>query len=742
MNYAASFRLLAAITCVLIASAVSLARTTRCQEPKPGTHTLRTLDDYFPFSPPKTIAEWESQRSQLRDRLLVSLGLWPLPEKTPLNPVRHSSIDRGDYLVEKVFFESMPGFFVTGNLYRPKHISAPAPGVLCPHGHWNNGRFLMTSNDEIQREIASGAEQFESNARSVLQARCATLARMGCVVFHYDMIGNADSQQIPASVSHGFSERRPEMEDRSSWGLFSPQAELRFQSVMGLQTWNSIRALDFLESLPEVDRTRIGVTGASGGGTQTFILGAIDPRPSVAFPAVMVSTGMQGGCTCENCCNLRIDAGNVAFAAMFAPKPMGLTAANDWTKEMTTKGFPELQQIYRMYGHEDCVHLTSRIEFGHNYNQVSREAMYAWFNTHLKLGLASTAESPMEVLPPEQLTVFDEEHPRPEGGPDFERTLMRQWDEDSRRQLSWDNVRSPSDQETLVAQLHTAFACIIAHRAGTSKFVHQSGIVDGDVAWREEDFFTSGNGLETRIIKVSPATADDTAVKRIVIVLTENGIADWKTLVSTGLGSLVHNDDLLVGIDLVGQGVLADSDNPKSENRLVQNGRRAAAYTFGYNRSVLAQRAAQVIDLVKAFRAAESNVMDKNASPSQGVLQREIWLVSTDRTSPIACVASTALNANELTGMAVATNGFRFESQSEFEDPNFLPGVVKYGDLHGCLSLEPQRRLLIANEDPSSMPDVLKSYELSGLVANLRFAAPKTDSELWAAIREWITKDH
>src|ERR1051325_10436318 len=113
---------------------------------------------------------------------------------------------------------------------------------------------------------------------------------------------------------------------------------------MGLQTWNSIRALDFVTSLPDVDASRIGVTGASGGGTQTFILCAVDPRPAVEFPAVMVSTAMQGGCTCENASLLRIHTGNIEFAALFAPKPQGMTCANDWTKEMSTKGFPELKQ--------------------------------------------------------------------------------------------------------------------------------------------------------------------------------------------------------------------------------------------------------------------------------------------------------------------------------------------------------------------------------------------------------------
>ena len=104
-----------------------------------------------------------------------------------------------------------------------------------------------------------------------------------------------------------------------------------------------MRSLDFLLTLPEVDSERIAMTGASGGATQTMLLAAIDDRVNLSFPCVMVSTAMQGGCTCENASLLRINTGNVEFAALFAPKPQGMNTANDWTKELAVKGFPELQ---------------------------------------------------------------------------------------------------------------------------------------------------------------------------------------------------------------------------------------------------------------------------------------------------------------------------------------------------------------------------------------------------------------
>src|SRR5712692_7191608 len=195
----------------------------------------KDLNGYFPMKVPASKEAWEQRRKELPEQVLDTLGLWPMPEKTALHPVIHGKIDRDDYTIEKVFFASYPGHYVSGNLYRPKLSGGRQPpeqkhpAVLSPHGHWENGRFFERNEKEAQKEIDSGAEKTMEGARYPLQARCAQLARMGCVVFHYDMVGYADSKQIAHRA-----------------GFNDAEAELQLQSFLGLQTWNTVRALDFL----------------------------------------------------------------------------------------------------------------------------------------------------------------------------------------------------------------------------------------------------------------------------------------------------------------------------------------------------------------------------------------------------------------------------------------------------------------------------------------------------------------
>src|SRR5438445_7801996 len=177
---------------------------------------------------------------------------------------------------------------------------------------------------------------------------------------------------------------------------------------MGLQTWNSIRALDCLESLPEVDKKRLACTGESGGGTQTFMLGAVDDRLAAQAPVVMVSHVMQGGCGCENMPGLRVEYSNMEIAAAAAPRPQIMVAATgDWTKDMPKVEGPAVESIYRLFGAPEKLRYV-QFDFGHNYNQTSREAVYDWFG-HVLLDhpdSVSLKEAPYTKEPDADLRVF------------------------------------------------------------------------------------------------------------------------------------------------------------------------------------------------------------------------------------------------------------------------------------------------------------------------------------------------
>ena len=214
------------------------------QDGPPQDHRLgdlRTLNSFFPFKSVTNLAEWKQRQLEIKRRILVSQGLWPLPTRTPLNAVIHGRVERDDYVVDRVFFESIPGNYVTGSLYRPKQGSGPFPVILSPHGHWNEGRFYDAGVETVSKQIETGAEQFVQGGRYPLQARAVQLARMGCMVFHYDMTGYADSVQLGHRPDRWKHLDRPE-----GWGFMSVQADLRLQNMMGLQTWNSMRAVDFL----------------------------------------------------------------------------------------------------------------------------------------------------------------------------------------------------------------------------------------------------------------------------------------------------------------------------------------------------------------------------------------------------------------------------------------------------------------------------------------------------------------
>ena len=426
----------------------------------------RTLDDRF--DPPRYTSRdaWNTRASYIREHILASAGLLPMPTKSELKPVVSGEIRHDDYIVSKVRFESAPGFYVTGNLYRPIG-DGPFPAILSPHGHWTNGRL-------------------ENSDVTSIPGRAIGLARLGFVVFSHDMIGYADSRQL----THSFGSPREEL-----WGL----------SLGGLQLWNSIRALDFLETLPYVRKDGFGATGESGGGTQTFLLAAVDPRVTVAAPVNMLSLHMQGGCVCENMPNLRVDINNVEIAATIAPRPMLMVSATgDWTNETLEKEYPAVRAIYGLFNAESKVHAV-RMDAPHNYNKDSREAVYAWMSRWMRGAPADVkiTEQPFTVDPAEKLLVF------PPGGrlpseAETAESLTRHWIDAARDRVAMRRSR-PRDPELDAAFRHALGfgaqgADTASPAAATSRRVAVVAGVDDEVVRA-----LKGAGFETRTVNIETA---------------------------------------------------------------------------------------------------------------------------------------------------------------------------------------------------------------------------------------------
>ncbi len=331
------------------------------------------------------IESWEKRAQKIRKGIIAGMQLQEMPEISgSFNPVFKNTRIMDGYIVENIAIESFPGFYITGNLYRPAVKREKYAAILCPHGHKKDKRFTGD-----------------------VQIRSAVLARMGAIVFAYDMVGYGESHQVSHEI---------------------PIALL-------LQTWNSRRVLEYLISRPDVDSDRIGMTGGSGGGTQTFILTAIDDRIKVSVPVVQVSAHFFGGCVCESGMPIHKrdnhQTNNVEIAALCAPRPLLLISNGaDWTRNTPRIEYPYIQRVYALYDAEhkvENVHLPSE---KHDYGYSKRTAAYNFLAHHLHLDHDRIQyengyiEDFVRILPKADLKVFNEENPVPENALQGDEAVM------------------------------------------------------------------------------------------------------------------------------------------------------------------------------------------------------------------------------------------------------------------------------------------------------------------------------
>jgi dienelactone hydrolase len=426
---------------------------------------IPNTDTHFTARTYKTLAEWQARREHLRKQVLSAAGQLPMLPKNELHPQIFGKIENRTYSIEKVLIETLPGYYLGGNLYRP--LKAPPaggfPAIVSPHGHWNYGRLEHTP-------LAS------------VPARCINLAQQGYVVFAYDMVGYNDTIQTP----HDFGNPREQLWD------FGPYS---------LQLWNSIRAVDFVQSLPGVNPDRVGATGASGGGTQTFSLTAVDDRIKFSAPVNMVSAIMQGGGLCENAPNLRLDTFNVEIAAIMAPRPMILVSATgDWTKNNATEEFPSIRAIYSLYDKPDNLEMMHQ-DAPHNYNQVAREAVYGFFGKHV-LGETDAAKFKERNIRVEKLQDMLVLHNRklPDNALDYD-GLVAEW-----IRMAQDRVNGITDRTQLREMMEFALGAewpdrVVTENKGESVLWSRPGRGD-----RVSGFYKQGEGR--KILFIHPDGAD------------------------------------------------------------------------------------------------------------------------------------------------------------------------------------------------------------------------------------------
>jgi len=592
-------------------------------------NTVLSSRTHFAMPVFTTREAWLERAAFLRKQILASAGLLPMPEKLPLNAQVFDKLDRQGYSVEKVLLETMPGFYLGGNLYRPLGRQGPFPGVVSPHGHWAYGRL-------------------ENTALVSVPGRAISLARQGYVVFTYDMIGQNDTNQIP----HHWSEARYDL-----WNI----------GPMGIQLWDSIRATDFVSSLPDVDPARVIATGASGGGTQTFFLMAVDDRIKAAAPVNMISATAQGG-VCENAANLRAgwpDFSNMVVGALMAPRPLILISnGGDWTVETPKEVYPAIQSIYRLFGAEKNVTNVHFPDFVHNYNQQSREAVYQFFNAHILNKPEPVKEEAFRVdFPQELLALFGRTRPA---------NAVKDLDELVRNMIR--------DDKSVTMRLQPRDATTLA--AARKEFA--------------ERLKFSLLAFRPRATEVRSEKKAGTVATGEQVVLSREGKGD--RVLATWLAPRKLNPEMAPTLIVHPNGISAVVNSALAKTILDKGGVVMSIDAF--------QTGSAVAPRDTSNRAFDNFNQTNDANRVQDILTALEYLQSRSKAQTVNLVGLEAAGLWSYFARAVAGEGvnlvadlvhFAADTDTEYVDKFFIPGLRRAGDFHAASVMNTQGRALVYN---------------------------------------------
>ena len=331
----------------------------------------------------QSLDDWNAKKNLYRTQLIEMLGLDPLPERTPLKATVTGTVQHDEFEVRKLHYQSSPGLYVTANLYVPKNLTGPAPAILYVCGH---GRVRIDGVDY--------------GNKTHYQHHGAWFARHGYVCLVIDTIQLGELE----GIHHGTYRH-----DMWWWNS-------RGYTPAGVEAWNCIRALDYLESLDVVDSSRIGVTGRSGGGAYSWWIATIDERIKVAAPVAgitdlqnhVVDGVVEGHCDCMYHVNTYgWDFAQVA--ALVAPRPLLILNTDDdgiFPLDGVNRLFTQVRRIYGLHGKKSNLGLVIT-PGGHGDSQELRVPAFNWFNKHL-MGKSVLIDQPAtKLFTPQQLKVFE-----------------------------------------------------------------------------------------------------------------------------------------------------------------------------------------------------------------------------------------------------------------------------------------------------------------------------------------------